>query len=299
MSTQSAKKYPIIVSLVIVALFGIGWWLLRDAHLPVLSPSGSIASQQRDLIVFTVVLALVVVVPVFVMLAVFAWRYRDGAKAHYQPEWADNKKLEFIWWGIPIAIIILLSVVTYITSHSLDPYKPIQSTKPALEVQVVALQWKWLFIYPDQKIATINDLTIPAGRPVHFNLSADAPMSAFWVPALGGQIYTMGAMNSQLHLIADHQGVYDGYNTNINGQGYAKMTFKVNALSDEKFETWVKNFDGSNHVLNQMHFDEIRQPSIEPMPMYMRLEDQNLYHNIVMKQMNSTSDSKQHEGHGM
>ncbi len=199
-------KYPLIVSAITILLFGLGWWLLAGVHIPVLMPSGQIASSERDLIVFTILLATIVVVPVFILLGVFAWKYREGNNAKYKPEADKNSVLEVIWWGIPIIIIVVLSVVTWISSHSLDPYRAIQSDNKTLEVQVVALQWKWLFIYPEQGIATVNDLTIPVDTPVHFSLSADAPMSAFWVPDLGSQIYSMNGMTSQLHLIADREG---------------------------------------------------------------------------------------------
>ncbi len=293
--TRSRHKHwraPIIVSLIVVIVFALGWWLMRDLHIPVLMPSGEIANQQRDLIWFTIILSAIVVIPVFVLLIVFSLRYReDNKKAKYQPEWAENKWLEIVWWGIPIVIIIILSVVTYITSHSLDPYRPIKSDKDALEVQVVALQWKWLFLYPEQGVATVNDLTIPVDRPVHFKLSADAPMSAFWVPALGSQIYSMNGMTSQLHLIANEAGTYKGYNTNINGEGYARMVFDVNAVSEDEFSSWHNGHAQSGHVLDERHLAELTEPSIISAPMYMRLEDKQLYDTIIAKYM-------LHGGHG-
>ncbi len=290
---RGPAKYPLMVSLAVILLFIAGWWLLQGSYMPVLTPSGQVAEKERNLIVFTVMLAVIVVVPVFAMLALFSWKYRDATKkARYEPEWDKNTRLELIWWGIPIAIIGLLSVVTYITSHSLDPYKPIESDGEPLVVQVVALQWKWLFIYPDQGVATVNDLTIPAHRPVHFHLSADAPMSAFWIPALGGQIYSMNAMSSQLHLIADHEGTFKGYNTNINGEGYAKMTFDVHAVSDGAFADWQTKHASSGHVLNAMHFEELAKPSMISEPMYMRLESKDLYTSVVMKYMQEHSSAE-------
>lgn len=280
--------YPLIVSLVIVLLFGLFWWLVDGKDIPVLMPSGEVASQQQQLILFTVILSAVVVIPVFIMLVAFAYRYREGnQQSQYKPEWSDNKWLEIIWWGIPIVIIIVLSVVTYLTSHSLDPYKPIKSDKSTLEIQVVALQWKWLFLYPEQGVATINQLTIPANRPVHFSLSADAPMSAFWIPALGGQIYSMNGMTSQLNLIANETGDFKGYNTNINGEGYAKMTFDVKSVSDNEFTKWTNTHASSGHILNEVHLKELSQPSLVSAPMYMKLADKNLYESVIMKYMSN------------
>ena len=284
--SSGAKKYPLIISVVVLVLFGMMWWLLDGVHIPVLMPSGEIANRQRDLFMFTVYLSAIVVIPVFLLLGWFSWQYReDNTKAKYQPEWSENAWLEIVWWGIPVIIIIVLSIVTYVTSHSLDPYRPIESDKETVSVQVVALQWKWLFLYPELGVATVNELTIPAGRPVHFTLSADAPMSAFWVPALGSQIYSMNAMSSQLNLIADKEGEYKGYNTNINGEGYSKMVFDVKAVSEEEFESWHTDHAASGHVLDAGHLEELTQPSIVSAPMYMRLDDDNLYNSIIMKYM--------------
>ena len=280
----------------IVGMFAVGAWLLKDAYVPVLMPSGAVANQQKQLLLFTVALALIVVIPVYILLGIFAWRYRDKNKtAVYKPEWADNPWLEVVWWGIPILIIIVLSVVTYLTSHSLDPYRAIESDKPTVKVQVVALQWKWLFIYPDYGVATINDLTIPVDHPVHFSLSADAPMSAFWIPALGSQIYSMNAMTSQLNLIANEKGVYKGYNTNINGEGYAKMEFDTNVVSEEDFDSWHKSHAKDAHLLDKNYLTEISKPSTPEKPMYMRVEDDNLYNSVIMKYMKHHSAEPQHE----
>ena len=288
---KGPAKYPLAVSGVALMLFGLGWWLLHDQHIAVLMPSGEIGSQQRDLIVFTVLLAAVVVVPVFTLLAVFAMKYRDGnKKAKYEPEWSESRRLEIVWWGIPILIILVLSVVTWVTSHSLDPYRPIKSDKQALEVKVVALQWKWLFIYPEQGVATVNDLTIPVDRPVHFTLSADAPMSAFWIPDLGSQIYSMNAMSSQLNLIANKPGHYKGYNTNINGEGYARMKFDVHAVSDKEFSAWtMKGHHGGS--LTEMSYQELAKPATPDKPSYYHLADPDIYDKVIMKYMHGSADT--------
>lgn len=285
---KGPAKYPLLVSVVVLGLFALGWWLLHDKNIPVLNPTGEIGRQQRDLIVFTVLLAAVVVLPVFTLLAVFSMKYRqDNKKAKYNPEWSESTKLEVIWWGIPILIIIVLSIVTWMTSHSLDPYRAIKSDKPALEVQVVALQWKWLFIYPEQKIATVNDLTVPANRPVHFNLSADAPMSAFWIPSLGSQIYSMNAMNSQLNLKANHLGHFKGYNTNINGEGYSKMVFDVPVVSEASFDRWVEKARQSHLSLSESEYEMLARPSVPKGNLYFQLTDKDIYQKIIMKYMGS------------
>ncbi len=296
---EGPAKYPLAVSAVVLVLFGVGWWLLHDKHIPVLMPSGEIGNQQRDLIVFTVLLAAVVVVPVFTLLVVFAMKYREGnEKAKYEPEWSENKTLEVIWWGIPILIIVVLSIVTWMTSHSLDPYRAIKSDKPALEVKVVALQWKWLFIYPEQQMATINDLTIPVDRPVHFTLSADAPMSAFWIPDLGTQIYSMNAMSSQLNLIANKAGNYTGYNTNINGEGYAKMKFGVHAVDDNQFDAWVMQVHQRGTRLTETVYQQMAKPSTPEQPTYYHLTDPDIYDKVIRKYMHGGEPDADSHGTG-
>src|SRR4051812_406278 len=164
-------------------------FFFQHYNVDVLNPQGDIARQQRNLIAFTTALGMTVVVPVFIMLGLFAWKFREGNhKAKYRPEWDGNTWLEVIWWGIPILIILILSVVTWRTSHDLDPYKALDSKVKPVEVQVVALQWKWLFIYPEQKIASVNLLQIPEKTPINFTITSDAPMNSFWIPSLGSQV---------------------------------------------------------------------------------------------------------------
>lgn len=295
-----------IIPLGISAFVVLMWLLLRGVDIPVLMPSGQVAEGQRKLFVFTVVLSLVVIIPVFVMLAVFALRYREGAhkKADYKPDWDGSTKLEALWWGIPIVIIGILSVVTWQTSHSLDPYKPIASDKKPLEVQVVALQWKWLFLYPEYEVATVNELPLPVDRPVHFSLAADAPMSAFWIPALGSQIYSMNGMDSQLNLIANKTGEYKGYNTNINGEGYAKMTFTAEVMPEVDFASWTltapEKAMKAGDMIDESTYKMLAKPSVISQPQTYHLMDKNLYSTIMMKYMghgqsDSTHSSDSHD----
>lgn len=295
-----------IIPLGVSAFVVLMWWLLRGVDIPVLMPRGQVADGQQRLFIFTVVLSLVVIIPVFVMLTVFALRYREGAhpKADYKPEWDGSAKLEALWWGIPIAIIGVLSVVTWQTSHSLDPYKPIASDKKPLEVQVVALQWKWLFLYPEYEVATVNELPLPVDRPVHFSLAADAPMSAFWIPALGSQIYSMNGMDSQLNLIANKTGEYKGYNTNINGEGYAKMTFTAKVMPAVDFTSWTltapEKAMKAGDMIDESTYKMLAKPSVISEPQTYHLMDKNLYTTIVMKHMghgqsSSTSSSSSHD----
>lgn len=271
------------VALVVLMLTAL---TMSASSVDVLQPAGDIAKQQKSLIIFTVGLSLVVVLPVFSLLAYISFTYRaDKKNKNYNPEWKENTKLEVIWWGIPILIIIVLATVTWFTTHSLDPYKPIASHKETIKVQVVAMQWKWLFIYPDYDVATVNHLPIPHKTPVKFHLTADAPMSAFWVPKLGSQIYSMNGMDSQLHLIADKPGEYRGYSTNINGRGYADMTFVVKAQQDRDFNSWVKSAKTSQNMLDMSEYKKLAKPGVIKATKTYMLHDKDLYHKIMNQYM--------------
>lgn len=285
------KKYRtlIAIALWVVALSFLGWLLVKDSYFPVLSPAGSVGESQKDLMLFTLALSLIVVVPVFTMLGIFAWKFREGGNARYSPDWSGNNKLEALWWGVPILIIGVLSVVTWQTSHSLDPYRPLASAQKPIEVQVVALQWKWLFIYPELGVASVNHLPVPVDVPVHFSLTANAPMSAFWVPALGSQIYTMNGMSSQLHLVANKIGTFDGYTTNINGEGYADMKFVVTSTDKRQFDSWVKQARSSSHMMDVATYKELSEPGVADAKSYM-LMDKTLYQSIVGSYMSESDD---------
>ncbi len=289
---------PIVGIAIASMLTLLGWWLIQDKKFDVLSPSGAVADQQRDLIIFTVSLISLVVVPVFVMLGVFAWRYSEkNKKGKYDPSFNHSVLLESIWWGIPIAIIGVLSVVTIQTSHSLDPYRKIVSENETVNVHYVALQWKWLFIYPELGVASLNQLPIPEDTPISFTITADAPMSAFWVPALGSQIYAMNGMNSQLNLIASKQGDFTGYSTNINGTGYSDMTMTVHSWSDSKFNAWVRDTKQSGTKMNIATYETLAEPSKNNQELAYSLEDKNLYTTIVSKYIGHGSPGDNSAGH--
>ena len=301
---RTMKQYRVVfgVASAVVILTLLGYLLVRGVHFDVLQPMGSIAKQQRDLLVFTLVLSAVVVIPVFTLLGIFAWSYREGrtgSKKRHRPDHKDNVWLEVAWWGIPIAIITVLAVVTWVTSHSLDPYRKIESSEPAIEVQVVALQWKWLFIYPELGVATLNQLPVPVDTPIHFTLTADAPMSAFWVPTLGSQIYNMNGMSSQLNLIADHEGNFPGYTTNINGEGYSKMKFMVHARSEADFKAWVKKAQASKDMMDQTAYDKLAKPETITEEREYMLMERGLYDWIVQKYMPEHTGTNHDMQHGM
>jgi cytochrome o ubiquinol oxidase subunit 2 len=227
--------------------------LLAGCSSALMDPKGQVGEDQRVLIITAFVLMLIVVIPVIVMTLLFAFRYREGNRdAAYQPDWAHSKAIEVVVWLIPCVIIIVLAILTWITSHSLDPMKPIDTgdDQSALEIQVVSLDWKWLFIYPEQGVASVNEVAFPANTPVHFRISSGSVMNSFWIPELGTQIYAMAGMDSDLNLIANEQGTYPGRSTNFSGAGFAGMTFNALALSGPEFKQWLTKARSSDNTLS-------------------------------------------------
>jgi cytochrome o ubiquinol oxidase subunit 2 len=215
-----------------------------------------------------------------------AWRYRAGnERARYTPDWDGNRGLELTWWGIPLAIISVLAVITWQSSHQLDPSRPLASSQSPLTVQVVALDWKWLFIYPDQHLATVNYVRLPVGRPINFQITADAPMNSFWIPQLGGQMYAMAGMSTQLHLMASQAGNYAGSSANISGRGFAGMRFTAQAVAPADFDTWVAaSQHGAGHLTTSAYRNLARPSQDNPVATYAAVQP-GLYDAIIMDYM--------------
>jgi cytochrome o ubiquinol oxidase subunit 2 len=206
-----------------------------------LDPHGPIAASQRHLFFEIIGWMMIVVVPVFVLVPLFAWRYRrKNAAAQYRPDWTFSTPIEFVVWGVPVAIVAILAVVILSKETQLDPYAAVPSQEPPLEVQVVGLDWKWLFIYRDERIATVGNLSLPSGRPVHFRLTSDSVMQSFFIPALGSQIYAMAGMVTELNLKADRLGQLIGRNTQFNGTGFQQQHFMVSVMAPQDFAAWVE-----------------------------------------------------------
>lgn len=277
----------IILPLVLFGMLAAGGFVFfQSVDVAVLNPQGEIADRQRTLLIFASALSLIIVLPVYMLLVFFAWRYRDSnKKAAYRPNWANNKWLEIIWWGIPCILIAILAVVAYRTSHELDQFRPLDSDVKPVEVQVVALQWKWLFIYPEQQVASVNLMPIPEKTPINLSLTSDAPMNAFWVPSLGSQMYAMSGMSSKLHILANHTGDFNGSSANISGEGFADMAFTVRSQTREDFDTWVNATRGHTEGLDMALYDELAKPGTVDQPVFYTLADAQLYDKIVMKYM--------------
>ena len=255
----------------------------------VLDPKGVIGLAERTLMVQATLFMLIVAVPVFILTFFFAWYYRAGnTKAKYTPDWEHSKMEELIWWAIPFEIVLILGALTWTSTHELDPPRPIGQIAP-LVVQVVALDWKWLFIYPEQNIATVNYVAMPVGRPVRFEITADAPMNAFWIPSLGGQIYAMTGMVTKLHLVANEAGEFAGRSSNYSGEGFAHMQFVAHAISQEEFEEWTIATKASSRYLNRQEYERLSSPSVAEAPMFYSGFESNLYDTIVMQFMPTMS----------
>lgn len=275
----------IIVLVILAAVVAVTWQYVAHHTIAVLQPAGTIGHQERNLMYFALLLSLIVVIPVFGLTFFIAWKYREGHKADYQPDFDHSRAIEVIWWLIPAALLLIIAVVTWNSSHQLDPFRPLASDQPPLTIQVVALDWKWLFIYPGQQVASVNDVRFPVGTPVDFKITADAPMNSFWIPQLGGQIYAMPGMSTQLHLEADRAGSFRGVSANISGRGFAGMDFTARATSQAVFDQWINHARQSANHLTLDSYTKLAQPSTNNPPAHYVVDQPNLYDTIVMKYM--------------
>ncbi len=236
--------------------------LLGGCHWALLDPKGPIGEAERTIILTAGGLMLLVVVPVIVLSILIPWRYRASNKqAEYRPEWSHSNKIEAVMWSIPIAIVAVLAVICWRTSHQLDPFRPIPSTQRPVHIEAVALNWKWLFIYPDQHVATVNEVAMPVGVPVVFHLTSATVMNSFFIPRLGSQIYAMANMQTAVNLVASLPGTYRGISANFNGDGFSGMTFKVKAMSRGDFNQWLAKAASAGQTLDASAYRALEKPS--------------------------------------
>jgi cytochrome o ubiquinol oxidase subunit 2 len=245
--------------------------LLGGCNFVVLQPAGDIAARQRDLVVISTALMLLIIVPVMLLVVIFAWRYRArNDKARYEPDWDHSTGLELVIWAAPLLIIICLGALTWMGTHLLDPYRrldqiakgrPVPEEVRPLEVEVVALDWKWLFIYPEQGIATVNEMAAPVDRPIHFRITASSVMNSFYIPALAGQIYAMPAMQTRLHGVINRPGSYVGFSANYSGAGFSGMRFSFLGQSEEEFDAWIAKAKAESGRLDRAAYLALERPS--------------------------------------
>ena len=257
--------------------------MLSGCQWVVLDPKGPIGAQERSIIITATVLMLIVVVPVIALILIFAWRYRSSnEKAEYRPNWSHSNTIEAVVWLIPCIIVAALGVITWRTSHALDPYRPLDSKVKPIRIDAVALDWKWLFIYPDQKVATVNEVAFPTNVPVEFHITSATVMNAFFIPQLGSQIYAMAGMQTQLHLLASAPGTYQGLSSNYSGDGFSGMTFKAIAVpSRQGFDAWVAKVKAAPRTLGAAAYEQLAKASENnPVAYYSRVQP-DLFADIV------------------
>ncbi|GBL53601.1 cytochrome o ubiquinol oxidase subunit II [Pseudomonas citronellolis] len=257
---------------------------LGGCNMVLFDPKGQIGVDEKSLIITCTLLMLLVVVPVIVMTLAFAWKYRaSNTKATYMPDWAHSTRIEVVVWLVPCIIIAILGWLTWESTHKLDPYRPLDSDVKPITIQAVSLDWKWLFIYPEQGIATVNEIAFPKDTPVNFQITSDTVMNSFFIPQLGSQIYSMTGMLTKLHLIANEEGVFDGISANYSGSGFSGMKFKAIATSEQGFQDWVAKVKSAQAGLTEEGFPELAKPSENVPATYFSSVTPDLFQHILTK----------------
>lgn len=280
------SKLPLIVLSVLVIGF-IVFIILQYSNLALLNPKGPIARAERDLGFVVVFLMLIVAIPMTVSTFIIAYKYRAGNKnAKYEPDKQAGTLKIISWWAIPSVIVLILGFIIWKDTHRLDQYRPIESNVQPITIQVVALRWKWLFIYPKYNIAAVNFVQFPEKTPINFELTADkAPMNSLWIPELGGQIYAMTGMSTKLHLMADSIGDFRGSAAELSGSGFSGMNFIARASNEKDFESWVRGVKKSSKVLDSVEYERLILPSENNSASYYSSTEGDLYNKIIMKYM--------------
>ena len=296
-----------IMLIVVTALVDLGLlitYLVRGKNIALFNPKGFIAQEQYDLMMFVIIVLFAVLIPVMSFFFFNAWKYRESnTKAKHTPDANHSKFLVFGMWLIPTAIMLVLASVMWPATHRLAPQKSIDSDKKLLTIQVISLRWKWLFLYPEQGIATVNFVQIPVDTPVQFEMTADeTPMSSFWIPNLGGQLYTMTRHVNRLNLMSDTVGDYPGSTPEINGIGFTGMKFTARVSSDKDFEQWAQTVKQSPDALDVSTYNELLQPSQNNPAVHYSAFDDNLFDNVIMKYAGSmeghSNEDSDEEGRG-
>lgn len=274
--------------------------LLTGCNSAILNPKGQIGQDEKTLLITAVVLMLLVVIPVIVMTIVFAWKYRaSNTKARYEPNWSHSTAIEVVVWSIPCLIILVLAVLTWRSSHALDPFKPLESDVKPVTIEAVALDWKWLFIYPDQGIATVNEIAFPVNTPVNFKITSDTVMNSFFIPQLGTQIYAMAGMETKLHLIANEPGDFAGISANYSGHGFSKMRFTARATADQAgFDAWVAKVKAAPQSLQAAEFQALaanhNDKDVYPVTYYASVQN-GMFKSLIDKYMMGKGQHMDHD----
>ena len=284
-----AGKIPIFRLLVplYVLLALLFAWLIARGNVQLLNPAGYVARVQSKILLAAIIFAGVVASTLIASFYIIIFRYREGKHTRYEPTWTTGTKVQLLAWAVPTLVVLVVSFFVWNTAHLLDPYKPLYSSVQPITIQVVALQWKWLFLYPNDQIATVNRVVVPIGTPISFQLTADAPMSSFWIPRLSGQIYAMTGMMTQLHIMADKPGTYAGNDVEINGDGYSGMNFTVEAVTSGDYITWKRTLNRSHTVpvLTRTSYAALARPSSYNPPATYHLSDTHLFDEVITQFM--------------
>lgn len=252
----------------------------------VLDPAGIITANDRQILIDSLIIMLAIIIPTIGATVGFAWWYREGnLRAKFQPGFVHSNRIELVVWGIPLLTIMLLGGVTWVGAHELDPGTPIPSDKPTMEIQAVSLDWKWLFIYPQQHMATVNELEIPVGVPVRFMLTSDSVMNTFFIPNIASQIYVMNGMVTRLHLRGDREGTYHGMSNMFSGDGFSGMEFDTRVVPQDQFNAWVDETRQKGPVLDRAAYEELQKQSLNVKPFTFRDADLSLFPKIVSQQI--------------
>jgi cytochrome o ubiquinol oxidase subunit 2 len=252
----------------------------------ILDPQGPIGAADKTILIDSLAIMLAIVLPTIVAIFAFAYWFRaSNAKAFYWPDWEYSGRIELVVWSVPALTVILLGGVAWIGAHQLDPAKPIEGSSRPLTIQAVSLDWKWLFIYPDQKVATINTLTVPAGAPLQFQLTSASVMNVFFIPQFGSMIYTMNGMATRLNLRADKPGTFQGLSAHFSGDGFSDMHFDVRVVPSEQFSKWAQDASNAQQALDERSYQEIAKPSMKNPPAIYRLADPDLFNAIVTQKL--------------
>ncbi|GAA0773222.1 ubiquinol oxidase subunit II [Roseibium denhamense] len=251
---------------------------------PILFPKGPVGQAQLDLLLTAFWLMMIVAIPAIVLTLFFAFRYRSGQDTSaYDPDWGGSWKIETVVWLVPAAIIVVLGTLVWTSTHKLDPYKSLASDETAFKVQAIALDWKWLFLYPELGTASVNELAFPQDRPLSVEITSDTVMNSFMIPALGGQIYAMAGMRTELNLIADEPGVFAGRNTMFSGDGFPDQHFKAHAMTSDDFEVWKTKVGGASAALDAKTYLDLRKQSVANPVAYYSAYEPELFDLLLRK----------------
>jgi len=273
--------------------------LLAGCQSALLAPKGQVGQDQKTLLITSVVLMLLVVIPVIVMTFAFAWKYRaSNAKARYEPEWSHSTAIEVVVWSIPCLIILVLAVLTWRSSHALDPYRPLESEVKPIEIEAISMDWKWLFIYPEEGIATVNELAVPVDTPLNFRITSDTVMNSFFIPHLGTQIYAMAGMQTRVHLIANEPGEFFGISANYSGHGFSKMGFAVHATDNAGYQAWLQKVKASPNRMDDAAYQALAANRNDreqyPVTYFASVRD-GLFRSLIDRHMNHGHEQQGHD----